>query len=189
MVAVGYIILAVAIRFLYPFILLANLHPLPIHLIAQVLDRLDFQLIEGNGGVSNETYQLYDKMNDAFYYFAVLLWLYVYRKKLWYSKVFIPLLAFRLVGNFLFLVIGLYFENIRLLLVIFPDLFTWFYALVTLYDLAKADDFLRKPIYFTLIFLTNIGFTVWAEVGRHSGDPTRNVGLSTQEIVSIFLGI
>ena len=154
---------------------------------AQVLDFLDAKIFSiSDDGPLNITYQKLDKMNDTFYLLAILIWLLVNRKhkELWYWKINVPILIYRIWGNIVFIIIGL-----RFTLVIFPDLFTWFFAIITLYDLAGANDFFKKPINLTIIFLLNVIFMVWAEIGHHGGDPGLDVGLGLTEIKVIFVGI
>ena len=100
----GRVALAVSLRFLYPFILMFNLHPFPIHLGAQILDFLDAPIMDiTDDKPLNLTYQRLDKMNDTFYLLAVMIWLLIYRKHkdLWYWKVFVPILIFRIWGSML----------------------------------------------------------------------------------------
>lgn len=180
MVSTGWIILAISSRLAWNATLIFNWHPLLYIVGAILLDSADFPLLTNDnmGGLDNDTYQKIDKMSDAFWYISIATWLLIYKKELWYSKLFVPMLFYRLIGNFLFIITG-----VRELLIVFPDLFRWFFFIVTIYDMAGVDHYFKIPIVFVFSNIINVGIQVFRE-SIHNGP----VDVTTAEIlVGIFV--
>ncbi len=182
MSSAGYIVLAILVRVLWNFAFIFNWHPLIYSVLAFSIDSWDSPILtdDDKGGLESLQYQRLDKALDGVTYIFFFLWLSYYSKELWYSKLFLPMLIYRIFGNIIFIIVGK-----REILIFFPDLFRWFFFTMSVYDLAGADYFFRIPIVFIISNIMNVVLQVWRESQHHG--PV-NSGVSNEQIVAIFVG-
>ena len=143
------------------------LHPFVIHVINFQLDSMDFD-VSVHIGLSRDTYDRIDKVADLAYYLGALLYLLVHLEDLWYAKYTVPFLAYRMVGNLIF--IGT-LDNF--ILIIFANVFQLLFFLYTFLDLIQYDAYLRDTQYLNAVIIAIVTAIKFVWEGFMHGDQNK----------------
>lgn len=155
-----------------------GLHPFVVHLVNFNLDTLDFG-VSVHANLERSAYDRLDKITDLVYYVAALSYCLGHLYELWYARYMVPFLAWRILGNLIFIAT---LEDF--VLIIFPNVFQPLFALYTFLDLIQVDAWVRdtQPLNGILIgLITALKFG--AEVLMHGSQADEEGHLSSDELM------
>lgn len=133
---IGALVLVGVLRLIWP-ISYIGLHPFSVHMLNIYFDWLDGG-VAGNLGLSRNNYEYVDKSLDLYYYLASGAYLLTVRKNLWYANAALVFLAWRIIGNIIFLA-----TLQPPVLIVCPNVFQLFFTLYTFLDVIRVDAYIR----------------------------------------------
>lgn len=167
------IVLALRGMWLLGFI---GLHPFAVHIVNFNLDSLDYG-VSAAAELSRETYDRIDKTADVVYYLAALWYCLGHLGDLWYARYMVPFLAWRIIGNIVFIATLEHF-----VLIIFPNVFQPLFALYTFLDLIQVDAYVRDTQWLNGILIGLIAALKFgAEVLMHGSETDESGHLSPDD--------
>lgn len=127
-------------------------HPFVVHVVNIHLDSIDGG-ISTHLELSRDEYERLDKGLDLLYYIAAVSYCFVHLKDLWYARIMVPFLLWRIIGNILFII-----TLDSSILIIFPNVFQLLFGLYTFLDLIQVDVWIRDTNWLNALLIIIITF-------------------------------
>ncbi len=138
------------------------LHPFCVHVFQVMLDNSNFSAWQLTGE-PRTLYNYADRGTDLLYYVVSLAYALYFVRQLWYLKWVLPFIAYRIIGNVLYLI---FWDEI--LFVVFPNVFGTLFFFYTLLDILKLDGYVRYNFFLHgIVLLASLGISLAAEIQLH----------------------
>ncbi len=138
------------------------LHPFSVLAYQIALDMSNFSAWQISG-TPRAVYNYADRGTDLWFYVWSLAYLWYWRRELWYARWTIPFIAFRIVGNIVYLAT---FDEQWLLAA--PNVFEFLFLAYTLLDVLRLDRYVRRRAWLHgLVLAVAVAAKIGFEVVMH----------------------
>ncbi len=138
------------------------LHPFCVHVFQVMLDNSNFSAWQLTGE-PRTLYNYADRGTDLLYYVVSFAYALYFVRQLWYLKWVLPFIAYRIVGNTLYLILW-----DEILFVVFPNVFGTLFFFYTLLDILKLDGYVRYNFFLHgIVLISSLAISLAAEIRLH----------------------